>query len=94
METIDAMQALNVFEKIQQYGHVDSDGKVLDGVHASASFDGYTVTMWDDYVTMNIQFHNTCKFDLVDKRYQEAFLDKLAFIDKAYKNGMEENSEN
>lgn len=85
MEKVNVMQALNVFEKIQQYGHTVGEDKYLDGVHANGGHDGYTVTLWDEYVTVTINFHNTCSINHIDKRYFETFLDKLAFIDRAYK---------
>lgn len=85
MEKVDTIQVLNVYEIIMEQGHDVEDGKVLDGVHASSGHDGYTVTLWDEYVSITINFHNTCTFNHIDKRHLNRFLDKIAFIDKVYR---------
>ena len=86
MEKLNTLQALNVFEKIMLHGHAAGEGKVLEGVNALAGYDGYTVTLWDEYVSVTIHFHNTCTYDHIDKRHLDAFLDKIAHIDKVYPN--------
>ena len=87
MEKINTLQALNVFEKIMTHGHKTPEGKVLDGVNATGGHDGYTVTLWDEYVSITIHFHNTCTVEHIDKKHFENFLEKIDFIDRAHRNG-------
>lgn len=84
MEKIDPRQMLSVFEKIMTHGQRDEDGTVLNGVHASSGFDGYTITLWDNRVSATLQFHNAIHCDCDNQQYLDDFLGKLATIDKNY----------
>lgn len=82
MDKIDPRQMLSVFEKIMAHGEPDEDAKVLNGVHASSGFDGYTITLWDTHVSATLQFHNAIQLDCDNQVYLDDFLEKLAVIDK------------
>lgn len=84
MEKIDHRQMLSVFEKIVSNGQREDDGAVLNGVHASSSFDGYSITLWDNHVSATLQFHNAIHCDCDNQPYLDEFLEKLAAIDRNY----------
>lgn len=84
MDKIDHRQILSVFEKIMANGQRDEDSTVLNGVHASSGFDGYTITLWDDKVSATLQFHNAIHCDCNNQQHVDEFLHRLAVIDKNF----------
>lgn len=84
MEKIDHRQILSVFEKIMSNGQEEEGGRVLNGVHATSGFDGYSITLWDDKVSATLQFHNAIHCDCDNQTHVDEFLHKLAVIDKNY----------
>ncbi|WP_444997027.1 DUF3081 family protein [Aliikangiella sp. IMCC44359] len=79
---VNIHQALKVFHKIIEHGTKKNTEYVLNDIIASSDFDGYTVSLRDENVTLTIFFHH--KYDLIYKtRFDEdAFFDKLSKIDK------------
>jgi len=75
-------QALNAFAKITKYGQKREEEYHLNGLWASSSFDGYTVVVRDELVTLYVYFHNTHKFDFSKNSHLDAFMKKLIDIDK------------
>ena len=61
-EKLNIKEALSVFNKVTTYGEKNDSNYELGGLTATSSFDGYSVTLSDHIVTLNIHFHN--KFDL------------------------------
>lgn len=81
-KNLSIKQALNVFAKITKYGQKREEEYYLNGLWASSSFDGYTVMIRDELVTLYVYFHNTHKFDFSKTSQLEVFMKKLADIDK------------
>ena len=80
MEKLDINHTLRAFNIIREQG-VERDGEHhLGGVAATSDFDGYTITMHDDYVTLRILFHNKFELDYSSGRQLDAFIEKLESI--------------
>ncbi len=82
MDKIDIKVALSVFDKVISRGERKDETFFLNGLYATPSFDGYTVSLTDQKVTLSILFHN--KFNLVydSKKSLSEFLLKLERIDR------------
>jgi hypothetical protein len=85
MERINIKTALRAFDRIREEG-VDRSGEHhLNGVAAGSDFDGYTITLHDDYVTLQIYFHNKFKLDFVNRRHLDVFIERIENIAKRKK---------
>lgn len=80
---INIRQALRVYEKVTEQGERIDGEYHYRGLVASAGYDGYTVTLRNDYVTLDIFFHNKFHFEFLNKKERDAFLDKVMLLDKA-----------
>jgi len=82
MDKINIKTALRAFNRIREEG-VERGGEYhLNGIAAGSDFDGYTITLHDDYVTLSIFFHNKFKLDFVNKRHLDAFVERIENIGK------------
>ncbi len=81
--SVDVRQALRVFDKIQRYGQQRENEKQLFGVFASTGFDGYTVTLRDANVELNVLFHNKFNIEFKNRHFLKEFLAALSRIDHA-----------
>ena len=84
MEKINHRQVLSVFEKIMSNGQRQEEGTVLNQIYASSGFDGYSITLWDEHVTVTLQFHNAIHCDCNNQQQMDNFLEKLDVIEKNY----------
>jgi hypothetical protein len=50
---------------------------MLNGLCASQGFDGYTASIYNDYVRLDIHFHNRFTFEFSSKKERRAFLEKI-----------------
>ncbi|MFT6791525.1 MAG: hypothetical protein ACJA04_000727 [Cellvibrionaceae bacterium] len=82
-EKIEVRKALGVIDYIFSEGEKDGDAYVLNGLRAKSDFDGYTVTLMNDYVTLNIYFHNKFRFEYSSKKERDQFLEKMDLLYKA-----------
>lgn len=85
MDKLDINLALRAFNRIREDGvERDSPAGVpeyhLGGIAASADFDGYTIEMHDDYVTLRIFFHNTFEIDYKRSSQLDGFIERLESI--------------
>jgi len=80
MEKINIKMALRAFNRIRQEGTERAGEHHLNGVSAGSDFDGYTITLHDDYVTLQIFFHNKFKLDFVNKRHLNTFIERIEKI--------------
>ncbi|MDA0273506.1 MAG: DUF3081 family protein [Proteobacteria bacterium] len=80
MEKINIKMALRAFNRIRLEGIERSGEHHLNGVSAGSGFDGYTITLHDDYVTLRIFFHNKFKLDFVNKRHLKTFIERIEII--------------
>jgi hypothetical protein len=80
MDKINIKTALRAFNRIREEGVERGDEHHLNGVAAGSDFDGYTITLHDDYVTLQIFFHNKFKLDFVNKRHLDAFIERIESI--------------
>ena len=81
-DKVDVRQALRVFNTIMEHGEQRGGESHLGGIIASAGYDGYTVTLRNDYVTLNVYFHNKFSLDFSSRQQLMLFLDKLAALDR------------
>lgn len=80
-EKVNVRQALRVFDLITRNGKRQGGEYLLNGLSASSGFDGYTVTLRNNYVTLDIFFHNKFSFQFSNKKEKMLFMDKLSAID-------------
>ena len=83
-EKLNVRQVLRVFNAIRQHGQKRGGEFYLDDIVASTSYDEYTLTLSNEYVTLQVFFHNKLSLQFSSRRQRVLFLDKLAAIDKAY----------
>ncbi len=81
-EKIDIRQALRVFHIIRNNGKKQGNTYSFKNLSAISDFDGYTATLKDDYVCLDIFFHNKFSFQYSNAKDRELFLEKLSNIDK------------
>lgn len=81
-KSLSIKQVLKVFAKISEHGQKRKEEYFLNGLWAASSFDGYTVIIRDELVTLYVYFHNTHKVEFSKKQNLEAFMNKLDEIDK------------
>lgn len=84
---IDVRKALTVFSTIAEKGVAGKNAEgstvhTLNGLVAESSFDGYTIVIKNEYVTLSIFFHNQFSFDYLNTKEKNVFLDKMRVIEK------------
>jgi hypothetical protein len=67
-------------EKIRQYGEKQGDNYMLDQVQLLLSYDGYTITLKDQKVTITVFFHNKVKSDYRNMSDLESFYQRVLHI--------------
>ena len=77
---IDVRTALAVFEKVSRLGVKSGDDWVFDQMRANSGFDGYTVTLSDQYATLTVNFHNTFHVDCDSHQDLQSFVEHLEHI--------------
>ncbi len=77
----DVAQALRVIAKVIEQGEKKGEEHYLHGLYASEGFDGYRVYLHDDYVKLDVDFHNTYNLDFSDHKTLELFLTKIHDVD-------------
>lgn len=82
MEKIEVKMALSVFDKIRSKGEKQEDAYCYGGLTASSDFDGYTVTLADEKVTLYIYFHNSFKVEYDSTKYFDEFMLKMQRINE------------
>lgn len=81
-EKINIKKALLAFNTIVNQGHRDGHKYVLNGLTAYTGFDGYDVTIYNDYVRLDIFFHNKISFRYSSNKEKMLFLEKLNIINQ------------
>ncbi|MGK0440338.1 MAG: hypothetical protein ACJA0N_000124 [Pseudohongiellaceae bacterium] len=81
-EKIDIKIALLAFNTIISKGIKSGDEYVLNGLTAHTDFDGYTVTIRNDYVRLDIHFHSKFSFDYSNNKEKTLFLEKINAMDR------------
>lgn len=84
MSDIDVKKALRVYQKITSSGVQKEGAYVLDGLKAAQSFDGYTASIFNERVRLDLLFHNKFTFTFDNKKERSDFLEKLEKIDKRF----------
>ncbi|WP_261396776.1 DUF3081 domain-containing protein [Photobacterium rosenbergii] len=64
---VDVRTLLNVYEKIKSQGHTVEFGTQLEDIKCTESPDGYSVSLADDKVSLDINFHNTYHFHTMNE---------------------------
>ena len=78
---VDVRKALRVFHKIVSCGERVGNDYHLHGLVAYTDFDGYTVTIRNDYVCLSIFFHNRFSIDYSSFKEKTLFLEKINTLD-------------
>lgn len=78
----DVYQALRVYQKIVEFGLRKSNVFLLNGLTANPGTDEYSITIKDEYVSLDIYFHNRYQLDYHDSQSLMRFLDKIETVDK------------
>ncbi len=81
-DKLSIRKALRVFHRIMAEGEREEGGHKLNGLHASTDFDGYTASIHNDYVRLDIFFHNKYSFTFINRKEKQLFLEKLDSLDK------------
>jgi len=82
-DKIHVKEALEVFGKVTARGTKTEDGHVLNGLTAKSDFDGYTIILCNDYVTLTVFFHIKFTFEYTSVKERDSFLEKMLAIKKA-----------
>ena len=81
-EKINLKKALRAFNIITTKGHRNGNEYTLNGLTAHTDFNGYTVTIRNDYVRLDILFHNKILFDYSSRKESMLFLEKIENIQR------------
>jgi hypothetical protein len=77
---IEAKVLLLAAEKIRQHGEKQDENYVLDHVQLHMSYDGYTITLKDQKVSITVFFHNKIKSDYRNMADLESFYQRVIRI--------------
>lgn len=84
-EPVDVRKALEAFNIIREQGVKKDAHHQMNGIKVEVGFDGYTVSLYNDYARLDIFFHNKFSFNYTNGKEGEAFLDKLEMIVKKHR---------
>lgn len=73
-EKIDVRQALLAFQKLVDLGSKEGEVYQLGKLKGHTDYDGYTVFLSDDHVSLEVHFHNRYKIDFPDRPALDAFI--------------------
>ena len=79
---IDVKMALRVFQVVTEKGQRLNDDYQYKGITASYGFDGYSVSLSNDYVNLSLNFHNTYSLHASNKTEEQKFIEILQQIDR------------
>ena len=81
-KNVNVRQALRVFQKVLDLGTTKGETTTYKQLNATSGYDGYTIILSDECVSLTIFFHNKFALDYTSKRALYAFLGKLEEIDR------------
>ncbi|MGB5324096.1 MAG: DUF3081 family protein [Pseudomonadales bacterium] len=79
-EKIDVRRALQVFNFILEHGQKGENVYRYNGLNAASAVDGYTISLYNDYVRLDILFHNRFTLDYSNEKELEQFCEKIDAI--------------
>ena len=62
---IDIRALLNIYEKIKKHGQTIENGSQLEDIRCMEDQDGYRVSLADDNISLDIEFHNSYHFHTI-----------------------------
>ncbi|MGF1682839.1 DUF3081 family protein [Photobacterium minamisatsumaniensis] len=65
--SVDVRTLLNVYEKVKTQGQTIDMGNQLEDIRCIENHDGYSVSLSDDTVSLDINFHNTYHFHTMNE---------------------------
>jgi flavin-dependent dehydrogenase len=80
---VDIALALRAYQTVVDHGERDEEGFVYKGLRASTDFDGYTVTLSDGTISLQIYFHNRFSIEPSNGRAIDRFLALLHRVAEA-----------
>ena len=81
-EKINIRQALEAFHIIYEQGVKKDDYTLMNGIRAQMGFDGYTLSLSNDYVSLELLFHNRFSLSYSSRSELAQFIDRLDTIRK------------
>jgi hypothetical protein len=81
-EKVNIKKTLRAFNRITTEGQRNGNEYTLNGLTAHTDFDGYTITIRNDYVRLDIFFHNKFSFDYTSGKERMLFLEKIETMDR------------
>jgi hypothetical protein len=81
-EKVDIRKALRAFGIITAEGQRTGNKYHLNGLTAYSDFDGYTITIASEYVSLDIFFHNKFSFNYSSRKEKALFLEKIDALDR------------
>jgi len=81
-KNINVRQALRVFQKVLELGVPKGEKTTYKQLDATSGYDGYTIILSDECVTLTVFFHNKFALDYTSKRALYTFLSKVEEIDR------------
>ncbi len=64
---VDVRSLLDVFETVRRHGHYTEKGMELEDIVGVDTGDGYSLSLSDGEVSVDLSFHNTYHFHLVEQ---------------------------
>jgi hypothetical protein len=83
-EKIYVRRAFRAFGVILAEGKRVGNEYHLNGLVAYADHDGYTVTIRNDYVQLDVFFHNKFSFNYSSRKEKSLFLEKINALDRSH----------
>ena len=81
-EKINIKKVLRAFSTIITEGRQVGSKYHLNGLVAYSDFDGYTITICNDYVKLEVFFHSKFAFNYSNRKEKELFLEKIDALDR------------
>ena len=82
---LDIRTILNVYEIVVEQGERLEQGHSLEGISVFSDQDGYQIRLQDNYVTLDVGFHNTQDFQYDKVEQLDGFIKRLESIEQRHR---------
>ncbi len=84
-DEVNIKKSLSVFNTITSLGQKNGNEYQYNGLTAKSDFDGYTIVIKNDYVSLTIFFHNKFSLEATNNKEKLSFLEKIEQIHSSTK---------